>query len=448
MVLAAGLLALGFHLFRDRLLSGKEVEVGRVLAVQLAAAPATGEPSAGPKPAAAGEVVFQASGWVEPSPAAVHVDSQVNGQVETVPVKDGQDVEQNQVLATMVDEDFRYAREIARAKFCQAQAEEDAARVQAVAARNLVEARQAAVASVLASLEETKDLAARFEGLADGAVPAVEKVGARLALARAEAAVAEQRALLTEAESEAARRHKLIWVAETVRRAAAFQLAEAELAASRTIIRSPVAGRIQRLTAAPGQRKRVDGDDPDSAAIALIYQPSNLQIRVDVPLADAAGLQVGQSARVRTSLLPGNVLDGKVDFIGGEADRQRNTLAAILSLAQPAERLRPGVLCRVEFLAGAAGASGTRTDSPSRDGGMGLVLYVPLSALAGSESKQVWVVDPESRRVTTRAVVLGPGASDGHREVREGLRPGEWVVLNPGPTLKDGERVNPGNPQP
>ena len=81
-------------------------------------------------------------------------------------------------------------------------------------------------------------------------------------------------------------------------------------------------------------------------------------------------------------------------------------------------------------------------------------IYVPGDALidVAGESAAAWVVEPESLRTARRAVTLGSATRDGHRQVLDGLRPGEWVVLRPGGALEDGGRVrianNKGIPNP
>jgi multidrug efflux pump subunit AcrA (membrane-fusion protein) len=151
---------------------------------------------------------------------------------------------------------------------------------------------------------------------------------------------------------------------------------------------------------------------------------------VDVPLADAAGLNLGQSAKIRCSLLPDRVFSGEVTRITGEADIQRNTLQAKVRIQDPIDELRPEMLCRVEFF-GKTTASGPVAGA--------LATWIPQTSLTGNS---VWVCDPESRRVTRRAVQSTSETRDGFVRISEGLRPGEQVVLSPR-NLREGQRVNP-----
>jgi multidrug efflux pump subunit AcrA (membrane-fusion protein) len=69
-------------------------------------------------------------------------------------------------------------------------------------------------------------------------------------------------------------------------------------------------------------------------------------------------------------------------------------------------------------------------------------LYLPESALLGSgDDGKVWALDASGTKVEQRNLRLGQDRRDGHIEVLEGLRPGDWIVNDPPPDLKDGERV-------
>jgi RND family efflux transporter MFP subunit len=212
---------------------------------------------------------------------------------------------------------------------------------------------------------------------------------------------------------------------------------QAQLALARTRISAPVGGRVLRLLAAPGQKRMLGMDEVDSSTIAILYEPDHLQVRVDVALADAAGLQVGQQARIRCSILPERVFSGEVTRITGEADVQRNTLQVKVRVVDPSDLLRPEMLCRVEFLAAA-------TPAGKLAGGGSLATWVPEAAL---QDGAVWVCDPQTMRVERRTVRAGTELRDGYRRILEGLNPGEWAVLGAA-KLSAGQRVNPHQSQP
>ena len=52
-------------------------------------------------------------------------------------------------------------------------------------------------------------------------------------------------------------------------------------------ITAPISGYVQRRLKAPGDKVMPGGDNPGSAHVLSLYDPKKLQVRVDVPLADA-----------------------------------------------------------------------------------------------------------------------------------------------------------------
>lgn len=428
-------------LYGDRLWPAQEVRVGRVVAVAQGAGEPTPDQQAAPAPAPAATsdlpMLFQASGWIEPDPLPVKATALTDGVIAEVHVLEGQAVTAGQLIATLIDEDAKLALQRAREELL---AEEHAKTAHCagipVAERRIAAARSRATADQ-ALLGRARDQLERLEAVKSGAVSTTDLIQARFAVDRLAALAEESAAKVDEMKAELERIQREIPMLDARVGAAKARLAEAELALERTRITSPVDGRVLRLLAAPGMKRMLRMDDLDSATVAILYQPERLQVRVDVPLADAAGLSVGQLARIRCGLLPDTVFRGEVTRIVGEADIQRNTLQAKVRLFDPLPELRPDMLCRIEFL------GGTATPGPGAAAGQpaALTLFIPEPALVDNATA-VWVCDPETRRVTRRQVTAGTHRRDGRRHVTEGLRPGEWVVLEPA-GLTEKQRVKP-----
>jgi len=418
-------------LFGDRLLPAPKVEVGAVLATisdQKSEAPGT-SPAA-----AAGNPLFQASGWIEPSPFPIKSTALIDGVVDTVAVLPGQTVKKGDVLATLIGDDARLALATAEqnGRTLVSTAEAHQAAING-AGKKLV-GLKAQVAAAGALRDEAADRMARFDGLPAGAVSKSDVVSAKLRRDREESQYLTAVAAVDEMEAEIARLEAEARIRQDDIRAAGLEVEKARLAMSRTKILSPVDGRILRLHAAPGQKKMLQDQDPESSTIAVLYRPGELQARVDVPLADAAGLRVGQEVRMRCGLLPEKVFHGKVILISGEADVQRNTLQAKVSVEDAVDELRPEMLCRVEFMAAAGGAGAASAQVAGA-----LSTWVPESAVADGAA---WVCDPESKRVAKRPVSASGEKRDGFLRISDGLRPGEWVVLSP-TSLRENQRVTP-----
>lgn len=434
--IAAGFAILFLALFRDRLLPAPDVEVALVLATVSDSSEPAAATAANPS---GGGMLFQASGWIEPDPLPSKATSLVDGVVETVHVLEGRDVKKGEPLATLISEDARLALATAEQNHSTLQATRDAHLAAIESARKKLEGARAMALSAETLRNEAIDRLARFEKLSRGAYSEQEAVSARLRVEREEAEQLVAASASAEAEAEIARLDQETRVRENEIRAAAIEVDKAKLALSRTVIPAPIDGRVLRLIAAPGQKKMLQDNDMESSTIAILYNPAKLQVRVDVPLADAAGLQVGQAARIRCSLLPDKIFEGIVTRINGEADLQRNTLQAKVSITDPVDQLRPEMLCRAEFLAVAnKGSSASLTSSGSTS------VWIPESAAVDGRA---WVCDPESKRVSMREIKTTSETREGHVRLSEGPRPGEWVVLSPG-KLSEGQRVNPTLKQP
>jgi multidrug efflux pump subunit AcrA (membrane-fusion protein) len=175
-------------------------------------------------------------------------------------------------------------------------------------------------------------------------------------------------------------------------------------------------------------------DDSHSAVVAEIYDPSSLRVRVDVPLSEAGSLTVGQPTSITTSLLPGQTFRGTVELIVGMADIQRNTLQAKVTIQDPDPRMRPDTLCRVAFLAPESNEDAVTSSVSS--------VWIPVAVVGDREdSATVWVVDPETDTVAQRTLQLGSSIRKDLREVMDGLRVNEHVVVSSERPLQEGERV-------
>jgi HlyD family secretion protein len=433
--IAAGFALLFAALFRDRLIPAPKFEVAMVLAT---AADSAATPTATQSDEAPGGLLFQASGWIEPDPLPIRATALVDGVIDTVLVLEGQTVAKGVTLAVLVADDARLSLATAEQNHQSLVSMRDAHLGSIVSARLKLEGAQAQAKAATSLRDEAADQLARLKALPGGAISELEVVSARWRVEREEFQQLAAASAGAEAEAEVARLELETQVRETQIRAAAIDVEKARLALSRTTIVSPMDGRVLRLMAAPGQKKMLLDNDPESSTVAILYDPTSLQVRVDVPLADAAGLRVGQAARIRCGLLPDEVFDGTVTRITGEADLQRNTLQAKVAITAPSDQLRPEMLCRVEFLGHASPA----TASSPRNGP--LAVWVPAAAV---NDDSAWVCDPETQRVTKRAVQLGSERREGFLRVDEGLRPGERVLLSPA-NLRENQRVNPTQVEP
>jgi len=423
------LLILAF-LFGDRLVPAIEVSVAPVVTLR------AGEVEASPEEGSAtgkGRLVFQASGWIEPDPYTTFVPSLINGVVAEVVVLEGESVRKGDLLATLIDDDARLSLREAEQKKRSMERRIVAHCVGLEIIKAELEAARRKIEAGEAMVGEAKDAYSRLRNLSDGAVSRQQLVQARLASEKEAAKLAGLRAEIPRLEAERAQ----VGAEELTMEATLDELdtavARAQLHLSRTRIAAPIDGVVLRLHAAPGKKRMLAMDDPSSAVIVELYDPTKLQARIDVPLNEAAALSSGQTVELVSDLLPDRVFEGKVTRISGQADLQRNTLQAKVAIGNPDKRLRPEMLVRAKFFA-LSGDEGSPRAAPAGR----LSIYLPEEALI--DDRQAWVVSTEST-AELRSLVLGDDSREGHRLVLEGLRSGESVILPPHTGLVEGSRV-------
>lgn len=431
--LLLGFVTILLLLFGDRLRSAVSVKTAPVVTIRAAESTAAKQEM----PVGKGKLLFQASGWVEPDPYITFVPTLTNGVIDKVEVLEGQAVKKGDLLATLIDEDAKLDLREAGRKYISLEKKIVAhcAGFEVIDAE--VTASQRKVDSIKTQLKDARDHLDRLSGLSEGAVSRQKVVQARLAyerqvamLAEAEAAIprlqAQQTRLTSEKESMLAKLDEL----ETVRD-------RAQLALDRTKIFSPMDGVVLHLHVAPGKKRMLDMESEKSAVIVELFDPQELQARIDVPLNEAAALRVGQAVEMVSDLLPDTTFSGRVTRITGQADLQRNTLQAKVKIENPDERLRPEMLVRAKFF-----GSGNNVKSAAGSSVGRFSLYVPIEALVNEST--VWVVSPDSL-AEKREIETGDEVREGHRLVVDGLRSGESVILPPHDQISEGVRVNPNN---
>lgn len=429
----------------------------------------------------------QAPGWLEADPYFVACTALADGIVESIEVLEGDTVTKGQVVARLVAEDAelrvrRAEAEVASARARLLLAEADLRQAEEIN-RELVDRQRAAetaraqlaetvaqldqlpllVESARATLVRFEEELARVEASrARGAASDIEAVILRQQAASQEATVESleaRRPILEaqrarwEAESRAAARHIALRIEERreieasrasvanaradVMRAEAL-LDEAQLELSRMTIRAPIDGIVQRRLKVPGDKVMLAMDSPHSAHLVHLYDPQQIQVRVDIPLADAAHVSVGQRCEVVVEVLPDEVFDGEVTRITHEADLQKNTLQAKVRVIDPSPLLRPEMLTRVKFV----GTSGASPASPVKDDASSSV-RVPSGAIDSSTGgERVWAVrDRRGTRGVLRPISIEVLEQDGTTAlVRGSLRPGELLALDAA-GFDDGEAV-------
>ena len=441
----------GWLLFGEYFLPARAVAVETVLTVPdhraMTQSPPSRTATAGAE-AFAGDTLFQASGWFEADPYPIRAAALVSGVIEHVHVLEGHAVEAGAPIATLIREDARLGLAAAEADFAAAREAVAFAEAEVAVADARITSMEKQILASEAREAELSDLATRATQLGEGIVSAQDIAQADLRLRTQQARTAALRAELAERVAERNRLRQNVAVLQSRAEQAKALYEARELDWQRTVVTAPVSGIIQRLMAAPGQKKMLASDNPESATVAVIFNPEKVQARIDVPLAEAARLRTGQAVLIQSEFLPGTELRGHVTRIVGEADLQRNTLQVKVQLHEPDPRLRPEMLCRARFLdssfvADAAPDSAPAEADPGTVPGSALLVYAPSGAIRNDAQNGAYAfaVDASGKRVEKRPLVLGSRDREDFVHVREGLRPGDRVVLEPPLRLQPGDRI-------
>ncbi|MCH2134462.1 MAG: efflux RND transporter periplasmic adaptor subunit [Phycisphaerales bacterium] len=354
--------------------------------------------------------VVQAPGWVEADPYSVYAAALAEGVVKEVLVLEGDPVNRNQPVATLVDDDARLALERAEA-FVQ-HLEADLA-IKKVQLSKVPQKIAEATSNLMALQDEVKRKTTLLESGAVAAGP-VERL--KLKVEASEARIRQLRIEQQELEAH-------VMDAKALLAEGQAQRDEAQLRLDRMIVRSPMDGVvIERLTA-PGSVVNFGNGDHGSHIVHL-YDPRKLQVRADVPLAQAAQVGVGHPAEIIVDVLPGTTFTGEVTRFVHKADLQKNTVEAKVRINDPSDLLKPDMLARVRILQPKATDSAAGTRRISR-------VFVPRDSVNGNGEVMVIESLNDGRGTTQRrAVDIGTTEIDGWIEIRSGLSPGDRIVLD------------------
>lgn len=441
--------ALGLVAYAARGVLVPALDVRVVPVVVKAAAMSTGDPSArtpavsGSAQGGSGATLVQAPGWIEPDPFAVGVPALAEGVVKEVLVLEGDRVESGQVVARLMDEELRIAERVRRATVAEREADLGKARASVAPARAAVQVEEAAVHELRDEITRQREL------VTAGAVSAGEFHRREIRLEGLEARVTQARAAVEQAEAS-------VRQAEAALETARASLTEATLRLERAEIRSPVAGVVMTRLIEPGSRITMGSKGGESSGaggmsgtVMRLYDPARLQVRVDVPLADAAKIGIGTPAQVTTEALAGATFAGTVTRVVHEANIQRNTVQFKVAIKDPSPLLKPEMLTRVRFqpraetvAVGASDRLGSRAET---SGGLGL--YLPAGVLLDRKDgiAKVWIARPVSPSVTTadlRELTLDPADSSGDAvRVVSGVAAGERAIASAPASLRPGTRI-------
>jgi RND family efflux transporter MFP subunit len=279
-------------------------------------------------------------------------------------------------------------------------------------------------------------------------VAVVERMEARVTSARSRAELtANELANVAELQNNGAisaedyeRRAKAASDAEGLLRAAEAELRAAKLDLEFTEIRSPIAGRVSDARVTKGNVVTSEGRDSTLLTTVVSLDPIYCMIDVDERSAlkyrqlhregKRVSAQFGRvEAEMELAHESGFPHHGHIDFIDNQLDPATGTIRARAVFPNPDKLMAPGFFARVRV-----------PGSGEYEG-----CLVPDRAIVDDQGiSHVWVVDGENT-AAYRKVATGP-LLDGLRVVREGLQAGERIVIDGVMAVRNGIKVDPGNP--
>lgn len=246
---------------------------------------------------------------------------------------------------------------------------------------------------------------------------------ARLELVRANKLLSEKAVPQREVDEKSAHVDELAAAAA----AAAAQYETARLNLDFTRIRAPIDGRLSRAEITAGNL--VDSN------VILTSMVSTRQIHASFEADENSFLRVSNmtrknapvSVRIGLSNESGFPHEGVLEFVDNRVDPASGSVRMRATIPNPERNLAPGLFARVQ-LSSADGKNGESRSAMIADTAVG----------TDQNRKFVYVVSAQGL-VQYRPVQLGP-LVDGLRVVRQGLQPGEKIIVN------GLQRVRPGIP--
>ena len=313
------------------------------------------------------------------------VACQILGRIAEMRVKEGDVVEERDLLFRIEDAALRAAASAAKSR--------------SLASRARIETAKAMLAELKLQLARDQELASKQVGQASAAEDRMEQVRAAeasLEAAKLDAAAADEESRQSDA-----------------------QLGYAE-------VHAPFGGIVLGKPLDVGE---LVGTFTEKPAVELC-DPATLRAEIDVPEKRLDRIRIGGPVEIVLDAFPESRFRGVVEEIGSRVDRSKSTVIVKLGFIDKPPTLLPDMRARAGFLNKQLDDQAVK--EPPK-------LVVPRSAVADrGGAKVVFLID--KGHVRSVQVTLGPEFAGGY-ELRSGPPVGTVLVADPPPTLADGQPV-------
>jgi HlyD family secretion protein len=379
-----------------------------------------------------------ASGTVRPV-QTVNLSPENAGVLEELYVEQGDRVEAGQLIARMRSRDTAAQVQQNQAAVAEAEAAladlrqgsrpDEIAQAEASVAANRAQVRDAQARLDLA----TSELARRQQLFDRGAVAATDLDTAAREQRSAQAALEQAQARVTESQRRvddlrSGPRQEAIAQAEARLAQARAQLGGAQIRQDESLIRAPFSGVVTQKFATEGAfvTPTTSASELSSAtSTAIVALAEDLEVLAEVPEADIALIEPGQTVEVVADAFPDQTFQGRVKLVAPEAiQRQNVTLFQVrVDLLDGKDQLRSNMNVNVAFIGDQ----------------LANALVVPSVAVV-TQAGQTGVLVPgaNSRDIVFQPVTLGPQVGN-QIQIVSGVEEGDrvFVDLPPGKSLEN-----------
>jgi HlyD family secretion protein len=359
-------------------------------------------------------VMVSANGTVQ-AERSVNVSPKTAGILSSLQVKEGDRVEQGQLLAYMDDSNLK-------GNLLQQQANLVAA--QATLKKIETGNRPEDIAQLRAKLNDAKfnlrqaesDLR-RYQKLSEAGAISQQSYDSYLTTRdRSQAQVDEAEQALALAQKGSRQEDIDQARAQVVAAQGAVQTVQTQL--DDTVIRAPFSGIVVRKYADPGSfvTPTTAGSSVSSAtSSSILALASRNQIVAKVAETNVSRIRIGQTVTIQADAYPGKTFAGKVAQIASQSVVEQNVTSfeVKISLFDPQQLLRSGMSVEVTFNAGT----------------LKQVLVVPTATIVRQDSAQGVFVIADDRPPVFVSITTGATVND-KTEVRSGLTENEQILLS------------------
>lgn len=386
---------------------------------------------------------------------------QSNGlQVKEILVQQGNAIKKGQVMAILDDsllqDQIRQAKaeiesqqaEVAsrQADLASQQAALESSRASVISSKATVQQRQADLAQSQARLREAERNYNRNQSLSNqGAISKqlfetaqtnfeTARETVRIAQANirsSQANVSSQEASINSAKAGVSSAQAKVKSAKAGVRSATARLQQLKTQLGQTVVRAPVSGivaeklaRVGDITGVPPQTQLGQTVVGGTQKLFSIIRQGNLELQAKVPTVQLSQIEVGATATITTDADSRVKLQGKIREIEPVVNQQRREATVKINL--PATNLlKPGMFARAAII----------TDT-------NMAVVIPQKAvLPQTDASAIVFTIDENKIASSTKVETGEILKAGKIEIKNGLQPGQSVVVDGVGYLKDGDKV-------